>query len=157
MENKKVMPSKVMGKLRFFTVEDLTKILPLTKLGVRDYLKKGKIPAVKVGLRWYVSEKNLSNFLLCKGIRDMPDDLLVNTVNKMVELAFNNYIDDKIVPLIKDVIRESEQERAKINLKKVDQDNVKMTEFHDGDSAIMKERFKKTQKIRKDFEITKKM
>jgi len=113
MENKKVVPSKIMGKLRFFTVEDLTKILPLTKLGVREYLRRGRIPAVKVGLRWFVSEKSLSDFLLCKTIRDMPDDRLVDVVNKMVEIAFNDYIDNKIVPLIKDVIRESNIKKEK--------------------------------------------
>jgi len=114
MENKKIMPSKVMGKLRFFTVEDLTKILPLTKLGIRDYLRRGKIKAVKVGTRWFVSEKNLSDFLLCKTIRDLSDDRLVETVNKMVELLFNEYIDNHLVPCIKDVIRELNEKGEKV-------------------------------------------
>jgi len=150
MQNKKVKPSAVMKGMRFYTVEDLAEILPLTKLGVRDYLRKDKIPAVKVGVRWFVSEKNLSDFLLCKSIRDMPDDRIVDTVNKMVELAFNDYIDNKIVPLIKDVIRESEQERVKINLKKVTENNKQFS------GRIAENLKRRTEKVKKDFEIVKK-
>ena len=119
MKNKKVMPSKIMGKLRFFTVEDLTGILPLTKLGIRDYLRRGKIKAVKVGTRWFVSEKNLSDFLLCKTIRDLSDDKLVETVNKMVELLFNEYVDTRLVPLVKDVIRELKEKGQEVIPEKI--------------------------------------
>jgi len=81
----------------------------------------------------------------------MPDDRLVDTVNKMVELAFNTYIDNKIVPLIKDVIRESEQERAKVNLKKVKENNKQF-------SGRIGEQLKRREKdTKKEFEKAKQM
>jgi len=41
MRNKKVKPSAVMKGMRFYTVEDLAEILPLTKLG--SGITSGKI------------------------------------------------------------------------------------------------------------------
>jgi len=48
---------------RYYTVSDLIKKLPLTKLSVRKYIKAGKIKAIKIGTSFYVSEENLKSFL----------------------------------------------------------------------------------------------
>ena len=48
---------------RYYTVSDLIKKLPLTKLSVRKYIKVGKIKAIKIGTSFYVSEENLEAFL----------------------------------------------------------------------------------------------
>lgn len=48
---------------RYYTVSDLIKKLPLTKLSVRKYIKVGKIKAIKIGTSFYVSEENLQEFL----------------------------------------------------------------------------------------------
>ena len=51
------------GKKKFYLVDDLVKILPITSLTIREYLRKGKIKGRKIGRLWYVSEKNLEAFL----------------------------------------------------------------------------------------------
>lgn len=63
-EIKKINPSRRIRGISFFTVDDLEKILNLKKRSIRKYLSTGKIPgAVKVGRRFYVSNKNLDKFL----------------------------------------------------------------------------------------------
>jgi len=62
-QNKNIYPSRKIRRISFFTTDQLVKILDLSMLTVRDYLKKDKIKAVKVGQRWYVSSKNLDRFL----------------------------------------------------------------------------------------------
>ena len=51
------------GKKRFYIVTDLEKILPITGLTIREYLRKGKIKGQKIGKLWYVSKENLEAFL----------------------------------------------------------------------------------------------
>jgi len=47
------MPIKV-GKKKLYSVEGLTKMLPITPLTIREYLRKGKIRGHKIGKNWYV-------------------------------------------------------------------------------------------------------
>lgn len=116
---RKIMPTKTMKGIKFYTVENLSEILDISKGGVRDYLRKEKIASIKVGQRFWVSEKNLSDFLLCSTIRDLSDKKLVETVNKMVELLFNEYIDTMLVPCIKDVIRELNEKGQEVIPEKI--------------------------------------
>ncbi|MBA7516556.1 hypothetical protein ES705_08604 [subsurface metagenome] len=116
---KKIMPSKTMKGIKFYNVENLSDILDISKGAVRDYLRKEKIASIKVGPRFWVSEKNLSDFLLCTTIRGLPDDKLVETVNKMVELLFNEYIDNHLVPCIADVIRELKEKGQEVIPEKI--------------------------------------
>ncbi len=62
-QKKNIHPSRKIRGISFFTTDQLVKILDLSMLTVRRYLKKEKIKAVKVGQRWYVSSKNLDKFL----------------------------------------------------------------------------------------------
>lgn len=59
----KINPSRRIRGISFFTTDDLEKILGLGKRSIRLYLSTGKIKAVKVGRRYYVSTKNLDKFL----------------------------------------------------------------------------------------------
>jgi len=56
------MPIKVMKK-KLYSVKDLSKMLPITPLTIREYFRKGKIKGNKVGRNWYVTEENLESFL----------------------------------------------------------------------------------------------
>lgn len=128
---KRIGPSKIMKGMKFYVVEDLSSILGLTNLGVRDYLRKGKIKAVKVGLRWYVSEKNLSDFLLCKGIRDLPDDQLISMINRAVEIKFKEWSDEaipKMQKVVADYLLKKEKERDKKNIAKILPESEKVKE-----------------------------
>jgi len=59
----RVYPTRRVKGMSFYKTEDLSKILGLGLLTVRKYLREGKIKAVKLGQRWYVSSKNLNKFL----------------------------------------------------------------------------------------------
>ncbi|MBA7545093.1 hypothetical protein ES705_37456 [subsurface metagenome] len=48
---------------KYYRTEDLVDILPLTIRTIGQYIRDGKIHAVKIGLFWYVSEANLNLFL----------------------------------------------------------------------------------------------
>ena len=56
------MTIKIAGKI-FYLVGDLTKLLSLTPITVRSYIKQNKIKGTKAGRRWVVSEKDLINFM----------------------------------------------------------------------------------------------
>ena len=56
------MPIKVEEK-KLYSVEDLAKILPITRLTIRAYFRKGRIKGHKIGKNWYVTKENLDAFL----------------------------------------------------------------------------------------------
>jgi len=62
-QSKNIYPSKRIRRISFFTTDQLAKILDLSMLTVRRYLREGKIKAVKIGQRWYISSRNLDKFL----------------------------------------------------------------------------------------------
>jgi len=56
------MPIKVVKK-KLYSVKDLTKMLPITPLTIREYFRKGTIKGNKIGKNWYVTEENLESFI----------------------------------------------------------------------------------------------
>jgi len=65
---KEVKPKKRIQRILFYTVPDLVKILGLSKLTVRKYLRIEIIPgAVKIGRNYMLSSKNLNRWLEGKG------------------------------------------------------------------------------------------
>ena len=61
------MPIKFSGA-KLYNVKELEKILPITPLIIREYLREGKIKGHKIGKAWYVLKEDLEAFLLGKGI-----------------------------------------------------------------------------------------
>jgi len=43
--------------------KELTKILPITPLTIRECIRKGKIKGRKIGKNWYVKKQDLEAFL----------------------------------------------------------------------------------------------
>lgn len=56
------MPINIKGE-KYYLVEDLAKILPLTKNTVRMYIRKGRLRGQKLGKLFYVSNTDLRIFL----------------------------------------------------------------------------------------------
>ena len=56
------MPIKIRGE-KYYLVEDLVSILPLTKNTIRKYIRKGRIRGQKLGKLFYVSNSDLRAFL----------------------------------------------------------------------------------------------
>ena len=153
---RKVDPSRIVRGVKFYSVEDLVEILELTPGAVRDYLRKAKIGALKIGLRWWVSEKSLNNFLVCKGIRNLPDSELITMINKAVKIRFEEWTKSAI-PLMQKVVAdflvEKEKEKFKVNIKKVEEKDKELEKVLPG-KAIQKLRYRET-KIKKEFEKVK--
>jgi len=153
---RKVDPSRIVRGVKFYSVEDLVEILELTPGAVRDYLRKSKIGALKIGLRWWVSEKSLGNFLMCKGIRNLGDSEMLNMINKAVAFKFEEWT-KRSIPLIQKVVTdflvEKEKEKFNKNIKKVEEKNKELEKVLPG-KIIKKLRYRETE-IKKEFEQVK--
>lgn len=52
------------GGMRAYDIDDLAKLLHVTRRTARNYVTSGAIPgAKKIGRKWYVSEKTLQRYL----------------------------------------------------------------------------------------------
>ena len=56
------MPIKF-GDKKLYSIRELAKILPVTPLTIRKYIREGKIKGHKIGKNWYVTKENLEVFL----------------------------------------------------------------------------------------------
>lgn len=56
------MPIKF-KEIELYSIKELAKILPITEYAIREYCRKGKIKGKKIGKNWYVSKKDLEQFL----------------------------------------------------------------------------------------------
>lgn len=56
------MPIKFKGK-ELYSVKELAEILPITGYAIREYFRRGKLKGKKIGKNWYISKKNLEQFL----------------------------------------------------------------------------------------------
>lgn len=54
---------KNIGGMKLYEVEDLVKLLKVSRVTVQAYLRAGKIRGVKIGKRWHVTDSNLRDFL----------------------------------------------------------------------------------------------
>lgn len=52
-----------MADIRVYTLDEVADILTLTKRTLYNYIKEGKLKAVKMGKYWRVSEANLAEFV----------------------------------------------------------------------------------------------
>jgi len=58
----KIMPIKF-NDSKLYSIKDLKKILPITPLTIRKYIREGKIKGRKIGVNWYVTKEDLEVFL----------------------------------------------------------------------------------------------
>jgi len=56
--------SRKLGNITMHSVKDVSKLLDLSEVSVRKYLREGKIKAKKIGAKWYVANKDLKEYLL---------------------------------------------------------------------------------------------
>ena len=52
-----------MTDIKLFTLDEVADILKVTKRTLYNYIKAGKLPAVKIGKYWRVSEESLQAFI----------------------------------------------------------------------------------------------
>ncbi len=54
---------KTIDGIKLYEVEDLVRMLKLSRITVQAYLRAGRMKGVKIGKRWHVTDKNLRDFL----------------------------------------------------------------------------------------------
>jgi predicted site-specific integrase-resolvase len=54
---------KIIDGIKLYEVEDLVKMLKLSRVSVQAYLRTGRMKGVKIGKRWHVTDENLKTFL----------------------------------------------------------------------------------------------
>jgi excisionase family DNA binding protein len=54
---------KVIGDMTLYTVLELSKLLDVTEVTLRRYIKEGKLPAKKIGGAYHISEDALKEFV----------------------------------------------------------------------------------------------
>ena len=59
---RKVMPVTIQN-VKLYSVPDVSQLLNVTTVSIRNYIKQGHLKGQKVMGRWFVSEEELSNFL----------------------------------------------------------------------------------------------
>lgn len=52
-----------MADMRVYTIEELVTLLHVTRRTIYNYIKEGKLKAVKMGKYWRVTQKQLDDFL----------------------------------------------------------------------------------------------
>ena len=51
------------GEQKAYDIQEASKLINLTPQSIRQYIKKGKIKAQKVGTRYYIAEENIQEFI----------------------------------------------------------------------------------------------
>lgn len=52
-----------MGEIKVYTLDEVAKILQLTRRTLYTYVREGKLKGVKIGKYWRISEENLADFI----------------------------------------------------------------------------------------------
>lgn len=55
--------AKTIGNIKLFDLDQIAEMLGVTKVTLRSYIKNNKLKGRKVGIRWYVTEEHLNDFL----------------------------------------------------------------------------------------------
>ncbi len=55
------MPRKI-GNLILYSVDDLHKMLGVSKMTIRTYLREGKLKGRKLGVKWFITEESLRDY-----------------------------------------------------------------------------------------------
>lgn len=72
-----------MTEMEIITVEQTAQIFGVEEVTVRDWIKNKRIPAKKIGKRWFISKNKLTDFIEKK-------DLCPNCLTEMVSGVENN-------------------------------------------------------------------
>ncbi len=54
---------KIIDGVKLYEVEDLVKMMKLSRVSVQAYLRTGRMKGVKIGKHWHITDENLKAFL----------------------------------------------------------------------------------------------
>jgi len=58
-----------MNGIKYFLVEDLVDMLPISIQAIRNYVRTGKIHGIKIGRSYYISNASINEFLQTGGVK----------------------------------------------------------------------------------------
>ena len=149
-----IKAKRIFKGLKFYDVKSVAKILDITPGVVRDYLRRKRIKAVKIGLKWWVSEKSINAFLGGGSFWDQSNDKIMDSINTAIKMTFEANV-SWLAYKVKELIIEDITKSINKNLKKIDKDNVKSTEFISDN--VTKKRVELTEAIKKDYAEAKRL
>ena len=71
--NLKNKPDKVIGEMKYYNTDSISKILELNPWTIYDYYKADYLPAIKIGKSWFVSKENLEYFIVNGKLKKTED------------------------------------------------------------------------------------
>ncbi|MBA7610602.1 hypothetical protein ES703_17814 [subsurface metagenome] len=118
MDNE-IKAKRIFKGLKFYDVLNVAKILDITPGVVRQYLREKRIKAVKIGLKWWISEKSINAFLGGGSFWDQSNDKIMDSINQAIKSTFEEnvpWLAHKVKELIIDDLTKNFRENlAEIN------------------------------------------
>lgn len=75
------MMNKLINGVKLYDLDALHEMLGLSKVSMRSYIKRGLIKARKIGIKWYITEKNLNEFInqnqISNELQEINEDRIV--------------------------------------------------------------------------------
>jgi predicted transcriptional regulator len=87
-----IKAKRIFKGLKFYDVLNVAKILDITPGVVRQYLREKRIKAVKIGSKWWVSEKSINAFLGGGSFWDQSNDKIMDSINQAIKLTFESNV-----------------------------------------------------------------
>ena len=146
MDNK-IKAKRIFKGLKFYDVLNVAKILDITPGVVRQYLREKRIKAVKIGSKWWVSEKSINAFLGGGSFWDQSNDKIMDSINEAIKMTFEanvKWLAFEVKKLIIDDLTKNFRE----NLEEIN----RIAGIPEGVNKIIKDR---TEKVKKEFEKVK--
>jgi excisionase family DNA binding protein len=74
---------KTIGNINLYSILELSKLLKVTDVTLRKYIKNGKLKAQKIGGAYYITEDNLKLFLNGKFEKPKGDNYNIEALGKL--------------------------------------------------------------------------
>lgn len=138
--------SKITNK---YDLYDVARILGVSYLTATKLRISGAFKSTKIARRYYVSKRDLNNYLDKGNIFDKPQEYIIKVIKEAIKEAQEVNIERLKLIVKQNMITELEG-NIKKNLIKIDRNNVKLTEFVD--DRIIKKLEHRTEVIKKELQ-----
>lgn len=152
-----------------YDLHDISRILGVSYITAAKLCRDGEIKSTKIAQKWYVEKRDLNEYMDTGNIFQKPQKVILDVIskaikeateknigeiNQAIQLTFKNNL-PWLAYRVKELIISDLNKVIQGNLKKIEQNNVRSTEFETEEKTA--ERIRKTEKIKKDFEEAKQM
>lgn len=141
------------SKIRnLYDLKDICRLLGASYNTVIKLIHTGEIKHTRIAQKYYVSRRNLNQFMNTGNIFDKPDKVILDTIKQAIGEAMNENMERLELAVKQKIVTELES-NIKKNLIKINKKNQDLKEVLPKE-AVKNLRYRET-KIRKDFEKVK--